>query len=97
MSDSNPLPASNAAELQRIRTGLSIADIGVIASLIISCITGGYVVGILQNQIDENTSFRKETQPILRDMHADIAEIKTGIKYLTQQQLEQRREKRKAD
>lgn len=69
---------------------ITLVEVGVIVSLIASIGTGIFTMGFLYGQVVENTAFRKATMIENREIREDIAEIKTGIGFLTEQAREQR-------
>lgn len=81
---------TSAEQLQEFRGKLTLAEIGVIASLLISLVTGAFTFGVLYGQVQENTKFRLTAQADMTEMREDIASIKTYVQYLVDRDKEQR-------
>ena len=81
-----PEPEGIAISVKKI----TLVEVGVIVSLIASIGTGIFTMGYLYGQVSENTAFRKTAMVEQTRMREDIAEIKAGISFLTEQAREQR-------
>jgi hypothetical protein len=82
--------APTNSDIRDIRGKLTLAEVGVIASLMISVVTGGFTFGVLYGQVTENTKFRESSQLELKRQGEDIAAIKTSVQYLVDRDKEHR-------
>lgn len=80
--------------VREIRGKLTLAEIGVIASLLTSLVTGAFVFGVMYGQVSENTKFRESAAGELKDQGETLASIKTSVDFLVEQNKEMRRNRR---
>lgn len=93
MSNSPP----DTDEIRRMSGKLTLAEIGVIFSLLMSIVTGSFVFGVMYGQVSENTKFREVAMRDMLTTREDIASIKTSVEYLVEDNKDNRSSKRGDD
>ena len=83
-------PTSPVAQINELKGKLTITEIGVILSLLLSVITGAFTFGVMYGEVRENTRFREQSQRDITMMKEDISSIKTSVQHLVDAQKEDR-------
>ena len=78
------------AEIHALRGKLTLTEIGLIISLVLSGFTAAFTFGVIYGEVRENTRFREASQRDITTMKEDIASIKTSVQHLVDSTKEDR-------
>ena len=83
-----------ADNLNEIRRGLTITEIGVIVSLGASVFTAGYTFAFLQAQVNQNSADIAKMEPEVDAIKQRLERIDANVTFLTQMAREEREDER---